>query len=87
MSKHIEMIEDYIIRQSKDTDYNPPSYEWSDNHGILTRCRDCRWFEPENFDKARCICRDDHGIDRGLVTCNQNDFCSYAVRKDPYNVE
>jgi hypothetical protein len=41
MPKYIELIDKYRIEQSKDTDYNPPSYEWVDNTGEIVRCKDC----------------------------------------------
>ena len=41
MSKYIELIDKYRIVQSKDTDYNPPSYDWVDNTGEIVRCKDC----------------------------------------------
>lgn len=42
MAKYIELIDKYRIVQSKDTDYNPPSYEWVDNTGEIVRCEDCK---------------------------------------------
>ena len=41
MAEYIELIDKYRIIQSKDTDYNPPSYEWIDNTGEIVRCKDC----------------------------------------------
>lgn len=41
MAEYIELIDKYRIVQSKDTDYNPPSYEWVDNTGKIVRCKDC----------------------------------------------
>lgn len=73
MSKHIEMITDYIVVGE--------DYQYNDNHGILTRCKDCNWYDAESVHTVRCRCKDKHGIDRGLVTCDPNDYCSYAVRK------
>ena len=71
MSKHIEMIEDYIIKNGKGTDYNPPSYEWSDNHGILTRCKDCkRYCSGSNL----CV--------KHVINVTGYDYCSKAVRED-----
>ena len=50
MPKYIELIDKYRIIQSKDTDYNPPSYEWVDNTGEIVRCKDCRFREECAFD-------------------------------------
>lgn len=36
-----ELIDKYEVRQSTDTDYNPPSYIWIDNTGEIIRCMDC----------------------------------------------
>lgn len=41
MTEYIELIDKYRIIQSKDTDYNPPSYEWVDNTGEIVRRKDC----------------------------------------------
>lgn len=43
MAEYIELIDKYRITQSKDTDYNPPSYEWVDNTGEIVRCKDCKY--------------------------------------------
>lgn len=43
MAEYIELIDKYRIVQSKDTDYNPPSYEWVDNTGQIVRCKDCKY--------------------------------------------
>lgn len=45
MAEYIELIDKYRIEQSKDTDYNQPSYEWVDNTGKIVRCRDCIHFQ------------------------------------------
>ena len=34
MAQHIEMIVDYLVVDD--------DFQYSDNHGILTRCRDCK---------------------------------------------
>lgn len=53
MDKYIELIDKYRIIQSKDTDYNPPSYEWVDNTGEIVRCKDC----VHRHDRNRQICQ------------------------------
>ena len=40
--KTIELIDKYEVHQSKEGDYNPPSYIWVDNTGELIRCKDCK---------------------------------------------
>ena len=41
--KTIELIDKYEVHQSKEGDYNPPSYIWIDNTGELIRCKDCKY--------------------------------------------
>lgn len=43
MTKYIELIDKYEIRQSDPDEYNPPSYIWTDNTGELIRCEDCKY--------------------------------------------
>lgn len=45
--KTIELIDKYIVKQSDDTGYNPPSYIWTDNTGEIVRCRDCKHWYPD----------------------------------------
>ena len=60
--KHVEMIVDYIR--------NGSDYQYSDNHGILTRCRDCQYFDgkEETCQINGCFAM-------------ENDYCSWARRK------
>lgn len=60
--QHVEMIIDYI---TSGTDY-----QYCDNHGILTRCRDCEYFEENEGNCAISGCYS-----------TENDFCSWARRK------
>ena len=71
MSRRIEMIEEYIVQQSDGTDYNPPSYIWTDNKGQLVRCKDCKWFGG-----IGCAIRIVDDSDKP----KEEDFCSFAER-------
>ena len=41
--KHIEMIIDYVTDGS--------DYQYNDNHGLLVRCKDCKYFEYDHVEK------------------------------------
>lgn len=69
MSKHVEMIIDYI---TEGTDY-----QYCDNKGILTRCKDCIFANPY----VR-VCNRSGGLD---CIIGELDYCSRAVRKDAGN--
>ena len=76
MAEYIELIDKYRIVQSKDTDYNPPSYDWVDNTGEIVRCKDCKHCDPENY---HC----DHYMGTVVpLSRKPDDFCSYGERKD-----
>ena len=64
--KYIELIDKYIIHQNEDMNYNPPSYEWADNMGVLIRCKDCKYADAYNH----C----------GFLNkwTSDNDYCSCA---------
>ena len=79
MAKYVELIDKYRIVQSKDTDYNPPSYDWVDNTGEIVRCEYCN-----NADFA--------GMSRGFAYCillkramKETDFCSYGEKASAEN--
>jgi transcriptional regulator with XRE-family HTH domain len=60
-TKHVEMIVDYLV--------DGDDYQYSDNKGILVRCRDCkRW----NANMKNCA------INPGVW--ERNDYCSMPVR-------
>lgn len=74
MDEYIELIDKYRIVQSKDTDYNPPSYEWVDNTGKIVRCKDCI-----NHRKSG-LCE---GWSRyGTITTPDDAYCSYGREID-----
>lgn len=70
---HVEMIEEYIK-----PDDGCGDYQWYDNHGILTRCKDCKfWTHIKRTNRYWCK------TDDGLYDLNPSpdDFCSRAVRR------
>lgn len=74
--KTIELIDKYIVKQSEDTGYDPPSYIWTDNTGQVVRCRDCRFFKTKD-------CKIDISTqDVTIQRVKPDDYCSYGRRKD-----
>ena len=69
MNRRIEMIEEYIVQQSDETDYDPPSYIWTDNKGQLVRCSECIYRDTDD-----CKWRADESPD-------DDDYCSIAERE------
>ncbi len=66
--KHVEMIIDYIV--------DGEDFQYSDNHGVLIRCKDCKYFDPlnENVDYNFC--------DAWAGGTNEDMFCGFAERKE-----
>ena len=65
----VEMIESYIRR---DDDYD---YHYNDNHGILTRCKDCKHYV-----------RNDGGYCPKMIgAVSEDDYCSKAERREDDN--
>lgn len=60
----VEMIESYI-RRDGDCDY-----QYNDNHGILTRCKDCKHY----------VNRDGGYCQKMIGTVSEDDYCSKAER-------
>ena len=58
--KHVEMIIDYTT--------DGTDYQYNDNHGLLIRCRDCRFYE-----NMRCF-----HIKTLDDLRDKNDYCSFA---------
>lgn len=77
MAEYIELIDKYLITQSKDSDYAPPSYMWVDNTGEIVRCRDCVHYEDG---ACRKIYDDGGRRINALQTRKRDDFCSYGER-------
>ena len=65
MMEKIEFIESYIKVQGGD-------YQWSDNHGELVRCRDCKNGEP-----GAC----GYGVDCDGVWHADDWFCADGERR------
>ena len=62
-TKHVEMIIDYITDGS--------DYQYSDNHGVLTRCIECKYWDHE-------LCtRNGEG---GFEFMDAHDYCSKVVK-------
>lgn len=73
MTKYIELIDKYEIRQSDSEEYNPPSYIWRDNTGEIIRCKDCKHWD-ESFYYCRVIANN--------IDWKADDYCSLAERKE-----
>ena len=65
-TKHVEMIVDYLV--------DGDDYLYSDNKGILIRCRNCVF-----ADRKRRVCRNQGGI-RGIIV--ENDYCNKAIKRE-----
>lgn len=81
MTKYIELIDKYEIRQSDSDEYNPPSYIWTDNTGELIRCKDCehrKVYEMKGNTLALC-----NRLKTTMADAvEDNDYCSRAERKE-----
>ena len=79
MGEYIELIDKYRIVQSGGTEYDPPSYDWVDNTGVISRCMDCEHWEQghiddnDNFYAPHCKL-----LNMPILS---SDFCSHAVRR------
>lgn len=67
----VEFIESYIKVQGGD-------YQWSDNHGELIRCKNCKHGEPFNED---VFCTKDIGTIESCVH-KPEWFCADGERKE-----
>lgn len=77
MAKTIELIDEYIIQQSGDTDYDPPSYIWHDNKGELIRCEDCAHVKIQcQFGEKTYRC----AVHNKAVA--EDAYCSWAERRE-----
>ena len=66
----IEFIESYIKHDGSD-------YEWSDNHGELIRCKNCRyWQDNQEGHYPHKDCPWDKG-----ETPDADDYCSFAEKR------
>lgn len=69
---HVEMIIDYIT--------DGTDFQYSDNHGVLTRCRECKHYtfadnRAFGFPAKRCEWT-------GFEDVDDDDFCSRAERRE-----
>lgn len=69
-TKHVEMIIDYITDGS--------DYQYSDNKGILVRCRDCKWWGSGNVTIECSWDLNEHDAP------SENDYCSKAVKRERF---
>ena len=63
MNKHVEMIIDYLV--------DGDDFKYNDNHGVLIRCKDCKYWLGKEID----------GCCRFSGDWQDNDHCSKAGRK------
>lgn len=88
MAEYIELIDKYRIVQSKDTDYNPPSYDWVDNTGEIVRCKDCDCWNDwdsagrESLGNYVCSCAYWSVEDGPVFYTRPTDFCSYGEKRE-----
>ena len=75
--KTIELIDKYEVHQSKEGDYNPPSYIWRDNTGELIRCKDCKHYDVgENDSECWTWCK------QLEMSVDDDFFCKDGKRKE-----
>lgn len=86
MPKYIELIDKYRIDQSQEGSYNPPNYIWVDNIGEIIRCKDCDNWNPNRKRGVSAPCDEWSDIEHGMTRYTlEDDFCSYAERRDIVN--
>ena len=68
----VEFIEEYI-KVGND-------YQWNDNHGELTRCKDCKYYRMDCDDTYYCSRIDVRHSD-ARYGWKPDDFCSRAERR------
>ena len=76
--KHVEMIIEYLT--------DGTDFQYFDNHGTITRCRDCRHysenkpnFEEDELPVSECMLLDSP---RRTTIVDEDDYCSYAERRE-----
>lgn len=65
--KHVEMIIDYVV--------DGDDFQYSDNHGVLIRCRDCV-HNKSAADSGNANCKLYYGM------TDQMGFCHMGERRD-----
>lgn len=71
----VEFIESYIKHGAGD-------YEWSDNHGELVRCKDCKHRTKRVCDKIEFYECDHIGYQQTKCGVTDDWFCADGERKD-----
>ena len=75
--KYRELIDKYLVTQSENSDYDPPSYRWVDNTGEIVRCKDCMHHEySEEYGVLLCT-----GAMAEAATPD-DWYCAGAIRRD-----
>lgn len=76
MNQKIEFIESYRKFGN--------DYQWSDNHGELVRCKDCKyWHEVDSVEGTTFgECKRPHPIIRKSVFLQEGWYCADGERKD-----
>lgn len=59
---HVEMIIDYVTDET--------DFQYADNHGVLTRCKDCK----HHYSAVTC------GLNKGMWF--DESYCSMAERRE-----
>lgn len=73
MNRRIEFIESYRKIGN--------DYQWSDNHGELVRCADCKWFDIS--EPSGTVEPIGYKCKRKSRFVESDDFCKYGeVRKE-----
>lgn len=89
MAEYVELIDKYRINyyDSPHSDYAPPSYEWVDSTGEIVRCKDCKFWQPDEVGVVEMpICMRNmpeftHLKDGFFFRAGPDDFCSLGERK------
>ena len=68
--RKIEFIVSYMIEGC--------DYHYNDNHGELTRCKDCKWRSYLNGQPNKLIC----SAGRIPVEITSHDYCSRAEKRE-----
>lgn len=72
--KHVEMIIDYIV--------DGEDFQYSDNHGVLIRCKDCKfWSKYSSSSAASEYHHCSFGIGVNLHT-KADGYCHRGERRD-----
>lgn len=70
---HIEMIIDYVI--------DGDDFQYNDNHGVLIRCKDCRYKDLDMKIKDGGVKVGCCPIRHHVPGMTDEDYCSFAEKK------